>query len=81
MLSPADFTPAWRDTGLPLKPSHLQLDQGKMSGARLVNPKAIMGQYKELKGKEVLKPPHIYEYNDTSIQANYLKNTKNLQVR
>jgi hypothetical protein len=38
----ADFTPAWRNVGLPLKPSHLHLDRGAMAGARLVNPKAIV---------------------------------------
>ena len=63
-----------------MKPSHLQLDAARMTGARLVDPKSIMVQYQSLKTKEVLQPPHIYEYNDTSIQANYLKTTKNLQV-
>ncbi|KAG1668832.1 hypothetical protein FOA52_004926 [Chlamydomonas sp. UWO 241] len=77
----AEFTPAWRNTGLPMKPSHLQLDPAKIAGARLVNPKTIMGQYQDLKSKEVLKPPHIYAYNDTSIQSNYLKTTKNLENR
>jgi hypothetical protein len=38
----ADFTPAWRSVGLPLKPSHLHLDPGAMAGARLVNPKSIV---------------------------------------
>ncbi len=75
-----DFTPAWRQAGLPMKPSHLQLDRDTMSGARLVDPKAIMGQYQALKTKEVLKPPHIYEYNDKAISPHYTKTTSNLQV-
>ena len=52
-----------------------------MSGARLVDPKSIMGQYQELKTKEVLKPPHIWEYNDKAISPHYTKTTQNLQVQ
>eukprot|EP00798_Chlamydomonas_sp_ICE-L_P024309 gene24309-9913_t len=76
-----DFTPAWRNTGLPMKPSHLRLDQSKMEGGRLVNPKSIMSQYEGLRQKEVLNPPKIYEYNDTSIEPNYLKMTNTLKSR
>ena len=76
-----EFTPAWRNTGLPMKPSHLELDHGRMSIARLVDPKTIMGQYQELKTKEVLKPPHIWEYNDKAISPHYTKTTYNLEVR
>ncbi len=146
-----------------MKASHLQLDAGKMVQARLVNPKAIMHQYMEVradmrstlagqhadapaaqhattaavhpgvrqpglapsaatrgapadsrlaareggpgrwerggasrpacahaaavwrgaaqvKSKEQLHPPHTYEYNDKTIQPNYLNTTANLQV-
>jgi hypothetical protein len=33
-----------------------------------------------VKAKEVLTPPRTYEYNDTSIQPNYLNTTTNQQV-
>ncbi len=46
----AEFTPAWRNTGLPMKPSHLQLDAQRMSSAHLVNPKYIMSQYQQVAG-------------------------------
>ena len=35
----------------------------------------------DLKSKEVLKPPHIWEYNDKAISPHYTKTTQNLQVR
>ncbi|GLC49027.1 hypothetical protein PLESTB_000174500 [Pleodorina starrii] len=76
-----DFTPAWRNVGLPLKPSHLQLDHGAMAGARLVNPKAIVQEYQAIKGREVLNPPRIAEYADTSAKPNYLKGTHAMEVR
>ena len=63
-----------------MKPSHLYLDEGRMVGARLVDPKAIMGRYATLKAKEVLQPPHIWEYNDKAISPHYTKTTQNLQV-
>ncbi|EFJ49783.1 hypothetical protein VOLCADRAFT_104231 [Volvox carteri f. nagariensis] len=76
-----EFTPAWRNVGLPLKPSHLQLDHGAMAGARLVNPKAIVQEYQAIKGREVLNPPRIAEYADTSAKPNYLKATQTLEIR
>jgi hypothetical protein len=63
-----------------MKPSMLQLDEARMSGARLVDPKSIMSRYQTLKGKEVLNPPHIWEYNDKAISPNYTKTTHNLTV-
>ena len=63
-----------------MKPSHLYLDEGRMVGARLVDPKAIMGRYETLKAKEVLQPPHIWEYNDKAISPHYTKTTQNLQA-
>eukprot|EP00198_Chlamydomonas_reinhardtii_P001982 XP_001691318.1 flagellar associated protein [Chlamydomonas reinhardtii] len=76
-----DFTPAWRNVGLPLKPSHLHLDHGAMAGARLVNPKAIVQEYQAIKGREVLNPPRIAEYADTSAKPNYLKSTHAMEER
>lgn len=35
----------------------------------------------QVKAKEVLAPPRTYEYNDTSIQPNYLNTTTNQQVQ
>ncbi|MEW5301041.1 MAG: hypothetical protein WDW36_003924 [Sanguina aurantia] len=43
----AEFTPAWRDAGLPMKPSHLRLDPGRMEGGRLVNPTTIISAYNQ----------------------------------
>jgi hypothetical protein len=51
-----------------------------MASAQLVNPKAIMEQYVDLKSKELLNPPHTYEYNDTSIEPNFLKATATIKV-
>ncbi|GFR52101.1 hypothetical protein Agub_g14614 [Astrephomene gubernaculifera] len=76
-----EFTPGWRNVGLPLKPSHLQLDGGTMAGARLVNPKAIVQEYHAIKRHEVLNPPRIAEYADTSARPTYLKSTHTLDVR
>ncbi|KAG2495146.1 hypothetical protein HYH03_006754 [Edaphochlamys debaryana] len=76
-----EFTPAWRNVGLPLKPSHLQLDHGAMAGARLVNPKAIVQEYQAIKEREVLLPPRIAEYADTSAKPNYLKTTQAMEER
>lgn len=76
-----EFTPGWRETGLPTKPSHLQLDAPLMSSARLVNPRAILGRHQNHKGREILQPPRVYEYNDTSIDPHYVKLTTTLQNR
>ncbi|GIM02972.1 hypothetical protein Vretimale_7763, partial [Volvox reticuliferus] len=75
-----EFTPAWRNVGLPLKPSHLQLDHRTMAGARLVNPKAIVQEYQAIKGREVLNPPRIAEYADTTAKPNYLKATQTIEI-
>ena len=80
-LADADFTPAWREAGLPTKPSHLELDAPLMSSARLVNPRSILGQHQGHQGREVLQPPRVYEYNDTSIDPHYVKLTATLQMR
>ena len=77
----AEFTAGWRETGLPTKPSHLQLDAPLMSSARLVNPRAILGRHQSHKGREILQPPRVYEYNDTSIDPHYVKLTATLQNR
>ncbi|MEW5318142.1 MAG: hypothetical protein WDW38_009388 [Sanguina aurantia] len=75
----AEFTPAWRDAGLPMKPSHLRLDPSKMEGGRLVNPTTIISAYNQIKRKEVLQPPQVFEYNDTSVEPHYLRMTQGLQ--
>ena len=77
----AECTPGWRETGLPTKPSHLELDAPLMSSARLVNPRAILGRHLSHKGREVLQPPRVYEYNDTSVEPHYVKLTAALQNR
>lgn len=52
-----------------------------MSSARLVNPRAILGQHQGHHGREVLQPPRVYEYNDTTIDPHYVKLTATLQNR
>ena len=38
----ADFTPNWRKTGLPSKPSQLQQDGTKLASAGLLNPGSLL---------------------------------------
>jgi hypothetical protein len=45
----AEYTPAWQHVGLPLKPSHLELDTETMRQGGLVNPKAIMQQFQQVR--------------------------------
>jgi hypothetical protein len=81
LLHDAEFTPAWRNTGLPMKPSLLYLDSSRIHGARLVNPREIITEYEDIKRKEVLNPPKVFEYNDNTIEPNYLKATNSVEVR
>jgi hypothetical protein len=67
------FTRFWRYCGLPKRPSHLSLDRDKFS--TLLNPMAIMEEYKRNQGREVLNPPAVFEYSDSSAAAHYLADT------
>lgn len=70
-----ELTPAWRKTGIPLKPSYLALEPEKTQEGALVNPKAILNGFDEYQKAEVLLPPKTYAFNDKTIEANHLKDT------
>lgn len=75
------YTPAWRRTGLPSKPSQLQLDDAALSGSRLLNPAAIIARQQAQQQKEVLQPPTVFAYCDKSAAPFFLQTTGNQKVR
>jgi hypothetical protein len=73
------YTPAWRRTGLPSKPSQLQLDDAALSGSRLLNPAAIIAR-QQAHQQEVLQPPAVFAYCDKSAAPHFLQTTGNQKV-
>ena len=81
LASPAaEFTPGWRAAGLPVKPSALRLDQQRLAAAGLLDPLELRQRQSSHVQQEVLLPPRVFEYNDTSQAPHYLQSTANLRV-
>lgn len=76
-----EFTPAWRKSGLPSRPSHLALDPRKSSAGALVDPGPVKARLAAARGREVLSPPRVFEYCDDSLEPHHLQETANLRVR
>lgn len=77
----ADFTPAWRNSGLPTKPSLLKIEKNVAEQGRVINPVSLATKLQSFNAREVLEPPRTLEYNDTSIEPHYLAKTKCLELR
>lgn len=77
----AAYTHRWRYAGLPVKPSHLRLDPEKLGGAGLLDPKNIMSGHAEQRAAELLQPPPVHEFNDSTAAPHYLAQTAAAQTR
>jgi hypothetical protein len=51
-----------------------------MHSGRLVDPSTIAAAHDAHIAKEVLQPPEVFVYNDTTLDPHYLASTNNLRV-
>lgn len=72
-------TPAWRETGLPMKPSMLALEPDVLKEGALLDPKKVVGGYEELVEAEVLSPLKTFVYSD-GLEPGYLQRTHSVMV-
>lgn len=75
-----EFTPAWRGSGLPSKPSHLRLIPAKAAAGALIDPARVTQHVAQVEAREVLSPPRVFEYDDDTVEPHHLQATGNLKV-
>lgn len=68
------YTPMWRDTGVPVKPSPLDVDPEKLASAALLNPKAIVAAVQNRTNRE-MQPPQFPEFMEPAADFHYLTET------
>lgn len=79
-LRGAEFTPAWRSSGLPSKPSLLRVDPAKVAAAAMLDPAAARCELARLRERTALSPPRVFEYDDDTLEPHHLQATENLKV-
>ena len=70
-----EFTRFWRYTGLPHVAPPLVLDKSKLQSAGLLNHCDIFDTIQAKFRKEVLNPPQLKEFSDSSAAPHYLAQT------
>ncbi|KAK9824288.1 hypothetical protein WJX72_009195 [[Myrmecia] bisecta] len=77
-----EFTPNWRRTGLPAKPSPLLVEADRLRAQGILDPKQPLASYHVVLSKEVLAPPQpLEDLGGRDAPPHYMATTTNLQNR